>query len=143
MEHPAGDQRYVVVDSSVVFKWFCSEDESSVDEALALYRDHLSGRVTLIAPAHLPAEVLNALACRTKVTAAELVTAAEGLAESELVHPAWDRDLLSEAAEIARRHKLTFYDALFPALAIQLGCTLVTADRAQARVKGCPVRLLP
>jgi len=135
--------RYVVVDSSVAFKWFCSDDESSVDEALALFADHLSGRITLIAPAHLPAEVLNALGCRPKVTSTQLVTAAEGLAESELLYPAWDRDLLCEAAVLARKHKLTIYDALFPALAIQLGCELVTADRAHARLKECAVRLLP
>jgi len=138
----AGEPRYVVVDSSIAFKWFCSEDESSVNEALALFADHLAGRVTLVAPAHLPAEVLNALGCRPKVTSAQLVTAAEGLAESELVYPAWDRDLLGEAAALARKHNLTIYDALFPALAIMLGCELVTADRAQARAKECSVRLL-
>lgn len=142
MSAAANDARYVVVDSSVAFKWFCSDDESSVDEALALFADHISGRVTLVAPAHLPAEVLNALGRRSKVTSAQLATAAEGLAESELVYPAWDRDLLIEAAVLARKHKLPIYDALFPALAVQLGCELVTADRAQARLRECTVRLL-
>jgi len=85
---------------------------------------------------------LSALGCRSTVSSAQLVIAAEGLTESELVYPAWDRDLSSEAAVLARRHELTVNDALFPALAIQLGCELVTADRAHARVNECTVRLL-
>jgi predicted nucleic acid-binding protein len=136
------DARYVVVDSSVVFKWFCSEEEDFVDDALALFAEHLAGRVILAAPAHLPAEVLNALGCRKGITASRLVTAAEGLAESELLYPAWDRDLLSGAATLAREHRLTVNDALFPALAVLLDCELVTADRAHRRVTECPVRLL-
>lgn len=142
MTGPTEEPRYVVIDSSVVFKWFCSEDEGSVPEALALFTDHLSGRVTLVAPAHLPAEVLSALGRRPKVTSAQLVTAAEGVAESEIFYPAWERELLAEAAVLSRKHRLTIYDALFPALAMQLGCELVTADRAHARLSECHVRLL-
>ena len=132
----------VCVDSSVAFKWFCSDDEAFVDEAVGLFADHAAGRLTLVAPAHLPAEVLNALASRPRMNAERLATAAEGLAESEIVFPAWDSSLLADAARMARAHRLTIYDALFPALAVQLECELVTADRAQARVRDCAVRLL-
>lgn len=132
----------VCVDSSVAFKWFCSDEESSIEEALSLFADHANGRLTLVAPAHLPAEVLNALACRRDVHAEGLAVAAEGLAESEIVFPAWDPALLADAARLARKHRLTIYDALFPALATMLQCELVTADRAQARVRDCAVRLL-
>lgn len=132
----------VCVDSSVAFKWFCADEESSVGQALSLFTDHAAGRLTLVAPAHLPAEVLNALACRREVHAEQLALAAEALAESEIVFPAWDSTLLSDAARLARKHRLTIYDALFPALAAMLECELVTADRAQARVRDCAVRLL-
>lgn len=98
-------ERYAVVDSSVAVKWYCSEDESSVPQALALFAEHLSGRITLVAPAHLPVEVLNALGYRAELTSAQLMTAAHGLAESELLYPAWDADLLAEVAVLARRHK--------------------------------------
>jgi predicted nucleic acid-binding protein len=133
---------YVVVDSSVVFKWFASDAETSVGEAIALFEDHAAACIKLAAPAHMPAEVLNALACRPGLAAEDLVTAAEGLAEGELLYPAWDVELLGDAAKLAGEYRLTFYDALFPALAARLGCELVTADRAQARVSVCRVRLL-
>ncbi len=134
--------RLVCADSSVAFKWFCSDEESSVAEAIELFANHAAGRLTLVAPAHLPAEVLNALARRPGVDADRLAVAAEGLAESGIVFPAWDAALLADAARLARAHRLTVYDALFPALAIQLQCELVTADKAQARVRDCAVRLL-
>lgn len=134
--------RFVVVDSSVAFKWFCSNEEGSVAEAIALFEDHIAGRITLAAPAHLPAEVLNALGSRRGMSEEQLMIAAEGLAEAELVYPAWDSALLTAAAVMARAHRLTVNDALFPALAAQLECELVTADRAQTRVKECVVRLL-
>lgn len=132
----------ICVDSSIAFKWFCSDDEPSVDEALALFAEHRAGRVTLVAPAHLPAEVLNALAMSKRATGEQLAVAAEGLAAAEIVYPAWDESLLATACRLGRGHRMTVYCALFPALAVELGCELVTADRAQARVHDCPVRLL-
>lgn len=130
------------VDSSVVFRWFCSQDEAAVEEALALFADHQAGRLTLVAPAHLPAEVLNALALSKRATTEQLATAAEGLGAAEIVFPAWDESLLADACRLARAYGMTVYDALFAALAVQLDCELVTADRAQARVRDCAVRLL-
>lgn len=132
----------VCVDSSVAFKWFCSDDEPAVEDALALFAEHQAGRLTLVAPAHLPAEVLNALAMSRRTTGEQLAVAAEGLGAAEIVYPAWDESLLADACRIAADHRMTVHDALFPALAVQLGCELVTADRAQARVRDCPVRLL-
>jgi predicted nucleic acid-binding protein len=43
---------------------------------------------------------------------------------------------------IALEYDITVHDALFAALAAQLECELVTADRRQANVRKCRVRLL-
>jgi predicted nucleic acid-binding protein len=139
----AGDEvgRPVVVDSSVVFKWFCDLDESSVQDALRLFEQHASGEVRLVAPAHLPAEVLNGLLSRN-VPLTELKGAAIGLTDAEIAYSDWNAELVGSAVELAKRRRLTLNDALFPALALQLDCELVTADRAQARVRECRVRLL-
>lgn len=134
--------RYVCVDSSVVFKWFSAADESSVELALALLEEHIAGHIVLIAPAHMPAEVLNALERRGTVSDDQLQTIAQTLADSEILYPAWDTTLLSQAAAVARSHRLTVYDALFVALATFFECELVTADHAQARATECAVRLL-
>lgn len=130
-----------VVDSSVAYKWFNDEDESHVEQALELLAGHCSGDLLLSAPAHMPSEVVNGLRY-AHLDTATILTAIEGLSEAELVTVPLDADLLKSALDLALAHDLTIHDALFPALAVQLDCELVTADRAQARVTECPVRLL-
>lgn len=130
-----------VIDSSVAYKWFNDDGESNVEQALDLLSAHCQGDLLLAAPAHLPAEVLNGLRY-VKLDVGTVLTAIEGLTEAEILTVPLDADLMSAALDLALAYELTIHDALFPALAVQLGCELVTADRAQARVTECPVRLL-
>ncbi len=130
-----------VIDSSVVYKWFNAQDEAHVTSALSLAEEHQAGTLLLAAPAHMPAEVINALRY-SDVAEGDLQLAAEGLDAAEIVIAPLDGELLAGAVVVATRYDLTIHDALFAALAIQIGCELVTADRKQARVRECPVRLL-
>ncbi len=132
---------FLVVDSSVAYKWFNKRDESSVDAALELLEAHHARKCLLSAPAHLPAEVANGLRY-ARLESAERELAIEGLSGVELALFPLDGPLLSAALTLALRHDLTIHDALFAALAVRLNCGLVTADRVQARVTECPVRLL-
>lgn len=95
----------------------------------------------MVAPAHMPAEVLNGLHSR-KLTTAEMAVAARALGEVGITYADWTTNLLAESASLAARHGLTVNDALFPALACLLDCELVTADRAHARATECSVRLI-
>jgi len=130
-----------VVDSSVAYKWFNTDNESSVTDALSLLRKHVNAQALLAAPAHLPAEVFNGLRY-SNLDHDSISLAAEALDEMELIYFPLAVDLLQHALQIAFSYDLTINDALFPALAVQLDCELVTADRAHARVQECPVRLL-
>jgi len=131
----------LVVDSSVAFKWFSAEGESGVQQALDLLRAHARGDILLAAPAHMPAEVLNGLRY-SGLPAEYLARVPSLLAGAEVLSVPLAADLLAGALDLALAYGLTIHDALFPALAVQLDCELVTADRAQARVSECPVRLL-
>ncbi len=137
----AGGADLAVVDSSVACKWLTPVGEASVQTALDLLEQHRSGRLILAAPAHLPAEVANGL-FYSGLDDEGLRLGIEGLDEAELVLIPLTVALLLSAADLARVHRLTIHDTLFAALAVQLDCELVTADRAQARVTECPVRLL-
>jgi predicted nucleic acid-binding protein len=130
-----------VVDSSVVYKWFNAEDETGFAEARSLVAEHQSGARLLVAPAHMPAEVVSALRY-ADLAEADLRLAAEALDAVEVVITPLDGELLSAAAGVALRYNLTIHDALFAALAVELECELVTADRKQATVRECAVRLL-
>ncbi len=139
MKGPA--PRYVV-DSSVVFKWFSTEGEQSVAEALELLAAHGRAEIRLSAPALMPFEVLNALRC-AGLDAGQLRRAAESLTELEVELVVPDGELLVESGRIALQEGLTVYDASFVALAKLCDCELVSADRkAFQNVEACRVRLL-
>ena len=137
----AGRVDLAVVDSSVAYKWLNPIGESSVDAALDLLERHRLGRLILAAPVHLPSEVVNGL-FYSRLDEEGLRLGIEGICAAELALFPLTAGLLLSATDIARTHRLTIHDALFAALAVQLECELVTADRAQARVTECPVRLL-
>lgn len=133
--------RIVVVDSSIAVKWFKSEGEGSLDEAWSLLETHRTGAITLAVPGHFPSEVLNGLQY-SRLALNEVQAAATALEQADLVIVPLSHRLTVPAIDLARAHNLTINDALFPALAMLLDAELVTADRMQARVAECQVRLL-
>ena len=132
--------RPVVIDSSVVFKWF-DTTESGADAAGEMLDAHGRDDVALIAPAHLPLEVVNAHAGRG-APLWRLVEVVQDLATADLLIVPVDNELLVDAARIASQERIALYDAAFIALAARLDAELVTADRRQASTKACEVRLI-
>jgi predicted nucleic acid-binding protein len=115
----------LVVDASVAAKWLLKEDRT--DEALVLL-DETSFQ--LWAPDYILSEVYNVL-CK-KVRRRELTEqAAEQLAEDLAAAPITIRpftDYLQQAFSLALTHSKTVYDCLYLAMALQIGCGLVTND---------------
>lgn len=130
----------LVVDASVMVKWFIAEEEPGVAEALALLTDHARARTILAAPEHAQLEVVNVLLHRG-LDADGLSDAAGRLVAARIE---WARlgDLLADAAALAPAHGLTLYDAAYAALARGLDAELVTADRRLAESGACRARLL-
>lgn len=119
----------IVVDTSVLIKWFKTRDEELLDEAKHLLEEIERRRVEVHVPALLLYEVGNILLCKTRLglTALEAaLDAVEGLPFA-VAPPA--TPLLKRAVHLGRQLKLTFYDASFLALAVELDCPFVTADR--------------
>ena len=133
----------VVVDTSVVYKWFVSLGEDAVDAATELLSAHLEGEVSLVAPASLPLELANGLR-HSPVAEADVLemVASFDLAHIEMIE--LSSKLLLDAARLAYRHGVTVYDAVFLALAEELGCPLATADlKAFAGIEaGAEIRLM-
>jgi len=114
-----------VVDASVAAKWFLPEPDAPA--ALRL----LDGRRRLVAPDLIRAEVGNIV---WKLQMRDLVSSEEAtdLIEHFLTMPFEIYDtgfLLAGALEIALATKRTVYDSLYLALAVELGATVITADR--------------
>ena len=120
---------YVCVDASVVVKWLLTEDDSATAMALA---DHFSAEHnTLIAPPHMPVEVVNVIRVRvlrgelTQVEGDDLVDVLTAM-PIEIASPA---GIYRKALELANRFgRPTVYDTHYVALAELAGCDFWTAD---------------
>ena len=116
----------VVVDASVVVKWFVQEEWS--EEAGALKEDYAAGKVDLIAPSVMPFEVLNALRYSGAFNEYELIEAAEALEDFQITLYGLEGNYAKETVKLAMRRGITIYDASYIALAIVRRAVLWTAD---------------
>ena len=119
--------RYVV-DASVLVKWFLHQQEADRDRALALRELHISGRSTIFIPQLALLEILNAVRFAPKAKEEDGEMALETLHDLHLETKPPEVDLLRKANAIAWAYKITIYDALYVALAEQVGYPFITAD---------------
>jgi len=122
-----------VVDASVLVKWFLYQQEADRDRALALRDLHISGRSTIIIPRFTVLEVLNAVRFSSIAKEEDGETALESLNDLNLDTRSADLALLRKANAISWAYKITMYDALYVALAEQVGYPLITSDDAMVK----------
>ena len=122
-----------VVDASALVKWFLHEQGSDRDRAIALRDLHISGRSTIFMPQFALLEVLNAVRFSPKAKEEDGETALEALHDLHLEAKPPEVALLRKANAIAWAYKITIYDALYVALAEQLGYPLITADEVMIK----------
>jgi len=134
----------VVLDSSVVVKWFSKEVKS--DEALRLMDSHVKGSIELSASELLFCEIANALRYKPDYDAEKLKNAVSQLFKLHLNVVPLNEDLLGRAGEIAYDGNVTLYDAIPVALAEHQKTVCITADEEtqydKLQPKGYPIQLL-
>ncbi len=119
----------VVVDSSVLVKWFKSRNEDLVAKARALLDEIQRKPLEVHVPALLLYEVGNILLMKTRLGPVALNDAIAHLEALPFSVAPPASPLLRRAAHLGRDLGLTFYDASFLALAVELDCPFITADR--------------
>jgi predicted nucleic acid-binding protein len=129
LAHHAG----YVVDASVIVKWFLQNQEADRDRALALRDLHISRRSTIFVPNFVLLEVLNAVRFSPKAMEEDGELALEALQDLHLETKPSEFDLLRKANAIAWAYKITICDALYVALAEQVGYPLITADEVMVK----------
>ncbi len=124
--------REVVLDASVVLKWFTPSGEPGAAEARALRDRYLAGRLVIVVPSLLHLELINVAGRRWGWDERALLDLAAGLEQLglEVVEPRIDR----VAAWVARG--LTAYDAAYVAIADERGVPLVSDDRTILELAG-------
>jgi len=114
----------VVLDASVVIKWFRSEGERHVADARALRRSFEAGKLIVFTPPLLRLEIVNVAGRRWRWEEAALVDLAASL--DELGFERTEPDLTRVAHWTAQG--LTAYDSAYVAVAEATGTRLVTDD---------------
>lgn len=120
----------LIVDASVVVKWYVPEHGSNA--ALAI----LASAAVLLAPDLLVAELGNVLwkkVGRGELSGAEAQRIAQGFFDTAPVTLWPSSGLLDAALEVALTRGCTVYDALYLALALAHRGQLVTADQRLVR----------
>lgn len=137
------DAEPLVIDASIVVKWFLASDESGVAEARALLADHAAERVRLIAPTLLVHELMAVLVRRVPAPRVPEALDAFFDADVQLLPP--DLELVQEAVRLVATCQTSVFDSAYAALASAFDCPLATADRGLATAVGgvLQVRLVP
>jgi predicted nucleic acid-binding protein len=136
--------REIVLDSSVVVKWFSTEIKS--DEALKLLDSYTEGSTALTVSEILFCEVGNALRYKPDYDTQKWKTALAQLCNLHMNVIHLNQDIIMRAGEIAYDGKITFYDALPVAIAEHKKTVCITADEEtqykKLQPKKYPIELL-
>ena len=136
--------REIVLDSSIVVKWFSTETKSV--EALKLLDSYIQGTVELTISEILICEIGNALRYKPDYDIQKWKTALAQLFNLHMNLIPLTEDLASRTGEIAYEGKVTFYDALPVAIAENRKTICITADEEtqykKLKPKDFPIELL-
>ena len=114
----------IVLDASVLLKWFVNRRERGRDEALTLRGEYERGELAVVVPSLLFLELINVAGRRWGWDEGALDELAGAL--EDLGFDVREPELRAVAAWVSRG--LTAYDAAYVALAEQVGIRLVSDD---------------
>jgi len=120
-------EKKIVVDASVVAKWYLIEEYS--DNAIKLRNDYVRGLVQIIVPSLLEYEVLNALRYSRVYNLDELKKIGSSLNKYGFITYNLENDIKDLAIKLALKENITLYDASYIALALKFNTLLYTADQ--------------
>jgi len=119
----------LLVDTSVLIKWFHEAGESELAEARAIRDAHIRGELEAHMLDLAIYEVANVLVRALKWTSSDVSDQLDDLLAIVGVPITMAQTWLRDAAELAEIHTLSFYDASWASTAAALGIALVSADR--------------
>lgn len=123
----------VVIDASVIVKWLNRENELSIEEAKDILISAVGGLYALVVSDVTVHEVFNALIRGKQLKGAILKEAIETYFFSPLHVVQTSQRIAATAALIAERDGVTFYDAIYCAIAYEHSIALITANPKHQR----------
>ena len=117
----------LILDASVVIKWFLKEKLS--EEAFKYQERHLEGVVSLVAPSLLPFELINVLCTKSDLSPEGVLGFVNVFYFTGITEYFLTKELAQATAKLSEEYKISAYDAAYVALAQNLGCPFITADK--------------
>lgn len=118
----------IVIDSSVVFKWF-DETETDSKQALQILRSHLSKSDNIIVPDLILYELANAWSTKSALKFEAIIDNLRLLKKYSLKIINVDLNFLEKAVLMSKEYSVSVYDAAYAVLAKEKKCKFVTADK--------------
>jgi predicted nucleic acid-binding protein len=116
-----------VIDTSVVYKWYVEEEDTH--KALTIFNAFSSGKLELSLPDIVFYELANSLRYNPQNTEEDVAEVIDNLSELNLEIVVITPGLIKNAIKLAYKYNITVYDAVFVALAQDLGFEFITADK--------------
>jgi len=120
-----------VLDASVVLKWFLEEENS--DKALWFKDRYLLGICNIAFPDLMIYEISNSLKFNKKFDSSSAYEAIDALINLRIDIIVPTKSIIKQALNLAVDSGVTFYDAIYVALADHLKYDFITADEKLAR----------
>ncbi|OGG30870.1 hypothetical protein A3I51_03765, partial [Candidatus Gottesmanbacteria bacterium RIFCSPLOWO2_02_FULL_38_8] len=118
----------IVVDASVVLKWFRRKDEDYISNALNLLQNHLDNKEIITIPSLLFLEIANALVTKSKSSEKKIRENLQFLNKCNLKIYSFTKEDYINASILAKKHQTTVYDMLYAIVAKRNNTILVTGD---------------
>jgi predicted nucleic acid-binding protein len=119
----------VVIDASVVLKWYLADEKYS-QKALSLLEKYLSNELDILAPSLLEYELINGVVIaqrRGRIRKEKILTAIDGFVSLEINLKSL-QFYYPRVLHYCEVYKCSAYDASYLALSDEEGISLITAD---------------
>jgi len=116
----------IVVDASVVARWYVQEEWS--DAATRVRQDYEKGLIELIAPYLLFYEVSNSLRYSSDLNADDVSEYTMSLIDMQLDTRPLTKEEIEKTVMLAFQFNITMYDAIYFALSQSMGINFLTGD---------------
>lgn len=117
----------MILDSSVIFKWFYEEEGS--DKARQIYRDIKERKILLSLPRLLYYEIGNVFLNHKPYSSEKIAVSCEILKILPATFYDFDYFEWQQIIEKSHQYRLSFYDCAYVFLAQKLHIELITADK--------------
>ncbi len=122
-----GSRRKYILDTSIIIKWYSSQNEGDLDMAMLFYQQAKDNNVLIITPDLMIYELLNFFVFKLKLPEDKISRVLSEVYDIIFIINS-NKPLLEEAFKIANIIKSPIYDSTFVALSEKLRTPLFTAD---------------